>query len=745
MTTAAVPTGGQDTTDLVIAGMTCASCAARVQRSLNRLDGVTASVNYATGNAHVSHPGSVAVADLVSTVEHLGYGATLPSEPEPDPDEDAASLRTRVLVSAVLTLPVLVLGMVPPWQFVGWQWVSLLLTAPVVVWGGAGFHRAALRGLRHGVTTMDTLVSLGTLAAFLWSVGALLFGHAGELGLRHGLDVAPTLGGAVHFEMAAVVTTLVLAGRWAEARATRSAGAALRAMLDLGAKDVAVLREAPGGGRTEVRVPVSELEVGDEFVVRPGERVATDGVVVDGAGAVDASTVTGESVPVEVAPGTEVVGATVAVGSPLVVRATGVGAQTQLARIARRVAAAQEEKAAVARLADRVSAVFVPVVLAITATTFLAWLTGGGGAAAALSAANAVLVIACPCALGLATPTALMVGFGRGAQLGILLRGPQVLESTRRVDTVVLDKTGTLTTGHMRLVDPDGVDPTALRRAGAVESGSTHPIARAITEAAARAGELPAASGARTVDGLGVTGTVADDARQVEVVVGRPSLLAEHGMPLSAALEARVEAAREGGATAVVVGWDDAAREVLAVSDTLRESAAGAVAALRELGVRPVLLTGDHETAARAMASRAGIDDVRAGVMPDGKADAIVALQAEGHVVAMVGDGVNDAAALARADLGIALGTGTDIEAGDVTLVRDDLYAVPEALTLARRTLRTIKGNLFWAFAYNVLALPLAAAGLLAPMIGGAAMAFSSVFVVANSLRLRRFRPRAHS
>ena len=743
MTTAAAPTRERATTELAITGMTCASCAARIEKKLNRLDGVTATVNYATANAHVDHPDTLAVADLVGTVEHLGYGAALRAPDGPD-DDEARALRTRLLVGAVLTVPVVAVAMVPAWQFPAWQWVSLALTVVVVLWAGARFHRAAALNLRHGTATMDTLISLGTLAALGWSVWALVFGDAGMIGMRHPFSLASGGGDAIYLETAAAVTTFVLAGRWAEARAKRRAGAALRALLDLGAKDVAVLRATPSGGTAEHRIPVERLVVGDVFVVRPGERVATDGVVVEGVGALDASTVTGESVPVEVSPGDEVVGATVAVGSRLLVRATRVGADTQLARIARRVAAAQNGKAAVQRLADRVSAVFVPVVVVIAAATAAVWLVSGGGPTAAFTAAVAVLVIACPCALGLATPTALMVGTGRGAQLGILLRGPEVLESTRRVDTVVLDKTGTLTTGRMRLVDPGWVDAVALRLAGAVEDGSGHPIARTIADAARSGGALPTVTGVRTVDGLGVTGTVHDGDRTHDVVVGRPRLLADHGMACPPTLAARVEAARAGGSTAVVVGWDGAAREVLAVSDTLRESAPGAVAALRALGVRPVLLTGDHETAARAVAARVGIDDVRAGVLPEEKADTIAALQAQGHVVAMVGDGVNDAAALAQADLGLAMGAGTDaaIEAGDVTLVRDDLGAVPDALRLARRTLSTIRGNLFWAFAYNVAVLPLAASGLLNPMIAGAAMAFSSVFVVANSLRLRRFTPR---
>ncbi|NMO91116.1 cation-translocating P-type ATPase [Actinomycetospora sp. TBRC 11914] len=737
MTTAAAPAGRRSTTELAITGMTCASCAMRIEKKLNRLEGVTATVNYATAGARVSHPESVALADLVGTVEHLGYGASLPAGDE-EADDEAGLLRTRLLMSLVLTVPVIALAMVPAWQFPAWQWVSLVLAAPVVLLGSWPFHRAAAVNLRHAAATMDTLISLGTLAALAWSVWALVFGDAGMIGMRHGFSLAPGAGDAIYLETAAAVTTFVLAGRWAEARAKRRAGAALRALLDLGAKDVAVLRDGVEG-----RIPVEALAVGDEFVVRPGERVATDGVVVDGIGAVDASTVTGESVPVEVSPGDEVVGATVAVGSRLVVRATRVGADTQLARIARRVAQAQNGKAQVQRLADRVSAVFVPVVVVIAAATFAGWLAFGGGLTAAFTAAVAVLVIACPCALGLATPTALMVGTGRGAQLGILLRGPEVLESTRRVDTVVLDKTGTLTTGVMRLAHPERVDRTALRLAGAVEDGSSHPLARAITEAARTTGLLPTVTGAGSVDGLGVVGTVHVGETAHEVVVGRPRLLAEHGMPLSPALAAHVEAVRAGGATAVVVGWDGAAREVLPVTDTLRDSAPAAVAALRELGVHPVVLTGDHPTAARAVAARAGIDDVRAEVLPEQKADAVAELQRQGHVVAMVGDGVNDAAALAQADLGLAMGAGTDaaIEAGDVTLVRDDLGAVPDALRLARRTLGTIRGNLFWAFAYNVAALPLAAFGLLNPMIAGAAMAFSSVFVVTNSLRLRRFTP----
>jgi P-type Cu+ transporter len=741
--------------ELVISGMTCASCAARIERRLNKLEGVSAGVNYATGNARVEHAPSVSVDDLVATVEKLGYGASVPAPPGPDGDDCASGrpeageadvLRGRLLVSAALALPVVVLAMVPVWQFTSWQWLSAILAAPVVIWGGQDFHRAAWTNLRHGAATMDTLISVGTLAALGWSFYALFLGGAGMPGMTHGLSFTAAGGtDAIYLEAAAAITTFVLAGRWFEARAKRRAGDALRALLDLGAKDVAVRRD----GREE-RIPVDRLGVGDEFVVRPGETVATDGVVLEGRSAVDASAMTGESVPVEVAPGDAVSGGTVAVGGRLVVGATAVGADTRLARIARRVEEAQDGKAAVQRLADRVSAVFVPIVVALAVATLAVWLLLGAAPSVAFAAAVAVLIIACPCALGLATPTALMVGTGRGAQLGILLRGPEVLESTRRVDTVVLDKTGTVTTGEMGLLDVvalDGVDPDdLLRRAGGLEDALAHPVARAVADAArARLGDLPAAVDVAARDGLGVTGTV----EGLAVVVGRARLLTEHGVATDelADVLARVEA---GGSTPVSVAWADAdgvlrARGVLAVADTVRETSAEAVAALHELGLRTVLLTGDHETVARAVADEVGIDTVIAGVLPEEKADEVARLQRAGAVVAMVGDGVNDAAALARADLGLAMGTGSDaaIEAGDLTLVRGDLRVVPDALRLARRTLATIKGNLFWAFAYNVAALPLAALGLLNPMIAGAAMAFSSVFVVANSLRLRRFTPRA--
>ena len=732
-------TGRTAQVELTVGGMTCASCAARVEKRLNRLDGVSATVNYATGTARVSHPGSVTPAELVGAVEQAGYTARLPERAR-SADVEADPLRRRLLVSLLLGVPVVVLAMVPALQFTAWQWVSLALATPVVAYGGWPFHRAAWTTLRHGAATMDTLVSMGTLAAYGWSVYALVLGSAGRLGTTHpfALTLDRTAGGdALYLEAAAGVTAFVLAGRWAEARSRRRAGAALRALLELGAKDVGVLRD----GR-EQRVAVESLAVGETFVVRPGEKVATDGVVTDGSSAVDAALLTGESVPVEVGPGDPVVGGTLNAGGRLLVRATRVGGDTQLAQLGRLVSEAQNGKAQVQRLADRVSAVFVPVVVALAAATLAGWLLAGGGAAAAFTAAVAVLVVACPCALGLATPTALLVGTGRGAQLGILIKGPQVLESTRRVDTVVLDKTGTVTTGRMALVDvvPDGgVDPDeALRLAGAVESASEHPVARAVTTGAAeRLGALPDVQGFRALPGLGAAGS----AEGHETVVGREALLA----PLSATLAGALDEAQALGRTAVVVGWDGRARAVLTVADTVKPTSAAAVAELRALGLTPVLLTGDHEAVARAVAAQVGIDRVVAGVLPQDKVDVVRRLQEQGRVVAMAGDGVNDAAALAQADLGLAMGTGTDvaIEASDLTLVSGDLRAAADAIRLARRTLRTIRGNLFWAFAYNVAALPLAAAGLLNPMIAGAAMAFSSVFVVSNSLRLRRFRPLA--
>nr|WP_250548489.1 heavy metal translocating P-type ATPase [Pseudonocardia sp. H11422] len=747
--------------------MTCASCANRVERKLNKMDGVSASVNYATEKARVSFPHDLDPAALVAQVEAAGYTAELPAPP-PGPGEPAGEpaqphdpvgpLRRRVIVSAALAVPVIVLAMAPALQFTYWQWISLTLAAPVVVWGAWPFHRAAWTNLRHGAATMDTLVSMGTLAALAWSLYALLFGTAGIPGTVHpfAFTVSPSDGaGNIYLEVAAGVTLFILVGRYFEARSKRAAGAALRALLELGAKDVAVLRDG-----AETRIPVESLTVGDRFVVRPGEKIATDGVVETGTSAVDVSMITGESVPAEVEPGDAVVGGCVNAGGRLVVRATRVGADTQLARMAQLVEDAQSGKAAVQRLADRVSAVFVPIVIALAVGTLGFWLGSGAGAAAAFTAAVAVLIIACPCALGLATPTALLVGTGRGAQLGVLIKGAEVLESTRRIDTVVLDKTGTVTTGAMELlaVHPaDGVDTDeALRLAGAVEHGSEHPIARAIAAAAtAKLGELPDVAEFDNHAGLGVQGVVADvvDGPQSSpvdgtviahaVLVGRPAFLAEHGIELPPSLVTAREQAERDGRTAIVVSWDGVARAVLVVADAIKPTSAEAVRRLRELGLTPMLLTGDNQAAARAVGARIGIepDAVIADVLPEDKVAVVQRLQGEGRVVAMVGDGVNDATALATADLGLAMGTGTDvaIEASDLTLVRGDLLAAVDAIRLARRTLGTIKGNLFWAFAYNVAALPLAAAGLLNPMIAGAAMAFSSVFVVTNSLRLRRF------
>jgi P-type Cu+ transporter len=749
MSQRSAPSGAPLTTvELAIGGMTCASCANRIERKLNKLDGVTANVNYATEKAWVEAPGGVDPAVLIAQVEAAGYAAQLP-RPAVAPDagtvdqEDDATrpLRNRLITSAVLAVPVIAFAMVPALQFTYWQWISLALAGPVVTWAAWPFHRAAWANLRHATATMDTLISMGVLAAFAWSLYALLFGTAGVPGMVHPFEVtiSPSDGtGNIYLEVAAGVTTFILAGRYFEARSKRRAGAALRALLELGAKDVAVLR-----GGTEVRIPTEQLAVGDRFVVRPGEKLATDGVVDEGTSAVDASMLTGESVPVEVAPGDAVVGATVNAGGRLIVRATRVGSDTQLAQMAKLVEDAQNGKTAVQRLADRISGVFVPIVIALAVATLGFWLGTGAGAAAALTAAVAVLIIACPCALGLATPTALLVGTGRGAQLGILIKGPEVLESTRRVDTVVLDKTGTVTRGRMALVavhPGDGVDEDeVLRLAGALEDASEHPIAAAIARGAReRIGSLPGVEDFANVEGLGVQGIVDGHA----VLVGRRALLEQWSQPLDDDLAARMTAAEEDGRTAIAVAWDGAPRAVLVVADTVKPTSAQAVAQLRALGLTTVLLTGDNAAAARAVAAEVGIDEVVAEVLPAGKVDVIKRLQDEGKVVAMVGDGVNDAAALAQADLGLSMGTGTDvaIEASDVTLVRGDLRAVADAIRLSRRTLATIKGNLFWAFAYNVAALPLAAAGMLNPMLAGAAMAFSSAFVVANSLRLRRFR-----
>jgi len=735
-----------------IGGMTCASCAARIEKKLNRLDGVTATVNFATEKAKVAYGEGVEVADLIATVEKTGYTAEEPPLASATGDEtegegpeaadgELLSLRQRLYVSLVLTVPVVLMAMVPSLQFDNWQWLSLTLAAPVVVWGALPFHKAAWTNARHGAATMNTLVSIGTLAAFGWSLWALFFGHAGMMGMRHSFEftVSRTDGSSsIYLEAAAGVTTFILAGRYLEAKSKRKAGAALRALLELGAKDVSVLRAGK-----EISIPVGQLAVGDRFVVRPGEKVATDGTVVEGASAVDASMLTGESVPIDVTVGDAVTGATVNSGGRLVVEATQVGADTQLARMARLVEDAQNGKAEVQRLADRISGVFVPVVILIALGTLLTWLFVTGDATAAFTAAVAVLIIACPCALGLATPTALMVGTGRGAQLGILIKGPEVLESTRRVDTVVLDKTGTVTTGRMQLQDvftAPGVDKDELLKlAGALEHASEHPIAQAIAAGAAeRAGGLPVPENFENVAGLGVQGVVDGHA----VLVGREKLLAEWVIELPRELAEAKAAAEAEGRTAVAVAWDGKARGVLTVADAVKETSAEAVAELRRLGLKPVLLTGDNQLVAESVARAVGIDEVIAEVLPQDKVDVVKRLQGEGRTVAMVGDGVNDAAALATADLGLAMGTGTDaaIEAGDLTLVRGDLRVAADAIRLSRRTLATIKGNLFWAFGYNVAALPLAAFGMLNPMIAGAAMAFSSVFVVTNSLRLRSFK-----
>ncbi|MGW0178619.1 heavy metal translocating P-type ATPase [Nocardia sp. NPDC003345] len=738
--------------ELVIGGMTCASCANRIEKKLNRLDGVTATVNYATEKARVHYPAGLAPADLVAVVEATGYTAALPEPPvaEPEavePSDPTGALRTRLLISLVLTVPVIAMAMIPALQFTNWQWLSLTLAAPVVVWGAWPFHRAAWTNLRHATATMDTLVSLGTLAAFGWSLYALFWGTAGTPGMTHPFEftIARMDGtGSIYLEAAAGVTTFILAGRYFEARSKRRAGAALRALLEMGAKEVSVLRPGAGDTWTEQRIPVGELAVGDRFVVRPGEKIATDGVIAEGSSAVDVSMLTGEPVPVEVGPGDTVTGATVNVGGRLTVRATRVGGDTQLAQMARMVEDAQSGKAQAQRLADRISGVFVPIVIALAVATLGFWLGTGGSVAAAFTAAVAVLIIACPCALGLATPTALMVGTGRGAQLGILIKGPEVLESTRRVDTVVLDKTGTVTTGRMTLVDviaAGGADTDeVVRLAGSLEDASEHPIAAAIAAGARdRVGDLRPVEGFRNIAGLGVEGVIDGHA----VVVGRPGLLADYALYPDAELEQAMRAAESKGRTAVAVGWDGQVRGVLVVADTVKPTSAEAVSRLRALGLTPIMLTGDNATAAKSIAAEVGIDEVIAEVLPQDKVAVIERLQGEGKVVAMVGDGVNDAAALARADLGLAIGTGTDIaiEAADLTLVRGDLTAAPDAIRLARRTLGTIKGNLFWAFGYNVAMIPLAMAGLLNPMLAGAAMAFSSVFVVSNSLRLRNFRP----
>ncbi len=751
----------RESVELDISGMTCASCAARIEKKLNKLDGVTASVNYATEKAKVLYPAPVHVDDLIAVVERTGYGAKLP-DPEVEPVDHAGALRRRLIVAAVLGVPVIVLGMVTPLQFPGWQWVSLALTIPIYTWAAWPFHRSALVNLRHGATTMDTLISMGTTAAFGASLVALA-GDAGRIGYTHAFEFMLMRGeGAyLYFEAVAAIVVFLLAGRYFEARSRRDAGEAVRALLTLGAPDAALLKDG-----VETRVGVDQLKVGDRFVVRPGERIATDGRVVEGRSAVDASLVTGESVPVDVGPGDAVAGATVNANGRLVVEATRVGADTQLAQIARMVEEAQTGKAAVQRLADRVSGVFVPVVILIALVTLLFWEFSGAGVGVALTAAVAVLIIACPCALGLATPTALLVGTGRGAQLGIVIKGPEILEDTRLVDTIVLDKTGTLTTGVMSLANvvalPGEEAAEVLALAGAAESGSEHPVARAISAAAGSAPELADGSvrlaDFENVPGLGVRADVASLPRAPEpngepsapngvrparhVLVGRPALLEQAGVVVPDELRAAMEQQAGHGRTSVAVAWDGRARGVIAVADGLKPTSAEAIARLRELGLKPILLTGDNAAAAESVAGKLGVEEVIAGVLPADKVATIERLQADGSRVAMVGDGVNDAAALAQADLGIALGTGTDaaIQAADLTLMRGDPLLAADAIRLSRATLRTIKANLFWAFAYNVAAIPLAALGFLNPMIASAAMALSSVFVVSNSLRLRGFR-----
>ncbi|MBE7954169.1 heavy metal translocating P-type ATPase [Microbacterium oxydans] len=745
---AAAPTS----VELEIGGMTCASCAMRIEKKLNRIDGITATVNYATEKAKVTAPEGFDPALLIAEVEKTGYTAVLPMPEAKTPagevtdasDAELTSLRHRLVASIILTVPVIAMAMIPALQFTSWQWLSLALAGPVIVWAAWPFHKAAWTNLRHGAATMDTLISMGTIAALLWSLYALFFGTAGAPGMTHPfeLTVAPSDGAAnIYLEVGAGVTMFILAGRYFEKRSKRQAGAALRALLELGAKDVAVIRDG-----IETRIPTAELKPGDEFVARPGEKIATDGIIVSGTSAVDASMLTGESVPVEVGEGDAVTGATVNAGGRLIIRATRVGSDTQLAQMAKLVEDAQTGKAEVQRLADRVSGIFVPIVIAIAIATLGAWLGAGFPASAAFTAAVAVLIIACPCALGLATPTALLVGTGRGAQMGILIKGPEVLESTRKVDTVVLDKTGTVTSGRMTLTavhTAAGVDRRELLRlAGAVEDASEHPIAQAVAKAATQEiGALPAAEDFVNLEGKGVQGVVDGHA----VLVGRESLLAEWSQHLPADLASAKAEAESRGKTAIAVGWDGEARGVLVVADTVKPTSAQAISQLKSLGLTPILLTGDNRAVAEQIAAEVGIAEVIAEVLPKDKVDVVTRLQREGKVVAMVGDGVNDAAALAQADLGLAMGTGTDvaIEASDITLVRGDLRSAADAIRLSRRTLGTIKGNLFWAFAYNVAAIPLAALGLLNPMLAGAAMAFSSVFVVGNSLRLRSFRSQA--
>jgi Cu+-exporting ATPase len=732
--------------ELDIGGMTCASCATRIERKLNKLPGVEATVNYATEKARVQATAEIGTDELIAVVESVGYTAAVPAPARQAPEasrtapDATVELRRRLIISAVLAVPVVLLSMIPVLQFTNWQWLALTLAAPVAIWGAWPFHRAAAVNARHGAATMDTLISVGVLAAFGWSLYALFFGMAGVPGMHMTFTLigTPEAGaGEIYLEVAAAVTVFILAGRYVEARAKKESGAALRALLELGAKDASLSRDG-----IETRVPVDSLVPGDRVVVRPGEKIPSDGLIVDGASAVDASMLTGESVPVEVGIGSRVAGATVNVGGRLLVEITRVGADTELARLGRLVEEAQTGKAQVQRLADRVAAIFVPVVFGLSIVAFAGWLLSGAALDLAFTAAVATLIIACPCALGLATPTALLVGTGRGSQLGIIIRGPQVLEQTRRIDTIVLDKTGTVTTGEMKatLIQPFGSTTTdeLTRLAAAVEDGSEHPVGRAIV-AAARDG-FPSAEAFTAHSGLGVQAVVDGHL----VVAGRADWLeSAWSIPIPAEVSAALAAAEARGTTTVTVAWDGEVRGMVGVADTVKGSSADAITVFRRLGLTPILLTGDNQGVARTVGNLVGIADVRAGVSPAGKLETVTALQAEGRVVAMVGDGVNDSAALAAADLGIAMGGGTDaaITASDITVVSGDLVAVADAIRLARSTLGTIKGNLFWAFAYNVAAIPLAMLGLLNPLLAGAAMAFSSVFVVTNSLRLRRFRP----
>ena len=741
--------------ELQIGGMTCASCANRIEKKLNKLDGITASVNYATEKASVTAPAGYDPQLLIAEVEKTGYTAELPTpkgaaapgdgnEGESREDAELRALRQRLIGSAVLAVPVIAMAMIPALQFDYWGFASLALAAPVVIWAGWPFHKAAWMNLKHGAATMDTLISVGTSAAMIWSIIALFFGTAGDRGVVHPFELTISRSdglGHIYLEVAAGVITFILLGRYFEKRSKRRAGAALRALLELGAKEVSVLRDGK-----EERISIEELSVGDEFVVRPGEKIATDGTITSGSSAIDASMLTGESVPVEVSEGDSVTGATVNAGGRLVVKATRVGSDTQLAQMAKLVEDAQSGKAEIQRLADRVSGVFVPIAIAIAVAALGAWIGAGFPLSAGFTAAVAVLIIACPCALGLATPTALLVGTGRGAQMGVLIKGPEVLESTKRVDTIVLDKTGTVTTGKMTLTDvitADGTDRgDLLRLAGGLEDYSEHPIAQAIAAGAtAEVGDLPATESFENIEGKGVQGVV--DGRAV--LAGRESLLADWSQHLDEHLKSAKQTAEAEGKTAIAVGWDGAARGVLVVSDQIKPTSAEAIRQFTELGLTPVLLTGDNQTVAEQVAAEVGITQVIAEVLPKDKVDVVARLQGEGKVVAMVGDGVNDAPALAQADLGLAMGTGTDvaIEAADITLVRGDLRAAADAIRLSRKTLGTIKTNLFWAFAYNTAAIPLAAFGLLNPMLAGAAMALSSVFVVSNSLRLRTFKAKA--